>query len=107
MITNQLQKNIMRRVYYAFAIRLATHATTLHLLVLAAGVYALGYFVHVAAVMQNLSRVPMGEFGPHMLRVVMQADVITLVVLGVVVMTALSLPFSLPQYQRAARTQIA
>ena len=103
----KLKSNIMRRVYYAFTIRLATHSTTLHLMLLAVSVYALGYFVHVAAVLKNMSRVPIGDFGPHVLKVVMQADGITLVVLGVIVMTCLSLPFSLPNYQRTARAQIA
>ena len=102
----QIKRTIMRRVYYAFGLRLAFSMTTLHLVILAAAVYALGYFVHVSAVLQNVSRQPVGEFGPYMLKVVMQADVITLLVTGVIIMTALSLPFTLPQYRRTLHPRV-
>jgi Na+-translocating ferredoxin:NAD+ oxidoreductase RnfD subunit len=98
--TIQLKKRIMRRVYYTFGIRLATHVTTLHLVVMAAAVYALGYFVHVAAVFRNASSVPVGEFIHYVLQALAQADVMTLLVLGVIVLTAISLPFSVPHHHR-------
>ncbi|MCD5382143.1 MAG: hypothetical protein LR017_02385 [Candidatus Pacebacteria bacterium] len=97
----------MRRVYYSFALRLATHTTTLYLAILAVSVYALGYFVHVQAVLNTAAQVPAGEFGPFILRLLANTDGITLVVLGVIIMTSLSIPFSLPNYQRTLRPQAA
>jgi len=96
---NQMKKRIMRRVYITFGIRIATHVTTLHLVVMAASVYALGYFVHVAAVFRNASAVPVGEFVSYMLRALAHADVMTMLVLGVIVLTIASLPMSLPKYR--------
>lgn len=107
MENKKLQKNIMRRVYYAFAIRMATHITTVHLVILATSFYAFAYFVHVAAVLKTVSKVPMGEMGPFLLRLLSHTDGITLVVLGVIIMTSLSLPFSLPQYKRTLKSQTA
>lgn len=86
----------MRRVYYTFGIRIATHVTTLHLVVMAVSVYALGYFVHVAAIFRNVSSVPVGEFVGYMLRALAHADVMTMLVLGVIALTFISLPLSLP-----------
>jgi len=96
----KMKRRIMRRVYYTFGIRMATHVTTMHLVVMAASVYALGYFVHVAAVFRNVSSVPVGEFVGYVLRTVTHADVMTLLVLSVIVLTAVSLPFSLPHAHR-------
>jgi hypothetical protein len=87
----------MRRVYITFGIRLATHVTTLHLLVMATAVYALGYFVHVAAVFRNVSSVPVGEFLNYLTKALMHADGMTVLVLGVITLTVVSFPFSLPR----------
>jgi len=97
---DQIRKRIMRRVYITFGIRLATHVTTLHLVVMAASVYALGYFVHVAAVFRNVSSVPIGEFLGYIARSLAHTDVMTMLVLGVIALTVVSLPFSLPRHHR-------
>jgi len=95
---NKMKRRIMRRVYYTFGIRIATHVATLHLVVMAASVYALGYFVHVAAVFRNVSSVPVGEFAGYMFSAVTHTDVMTMLVLGVIVLTVVSLPLSLPKH---------
>lgn len=97
---NQIRKRIMRRVYITFGLRLATHATTLHLIVMAASVYALGYFVHVAAVFRNASSVPVGEFLGYLTRTLANTDPMTMFVLGVIILTMVSLPCSLPRHQK-------
>lgn len=96
----EIKNQIMRRVYYTFALRLATHTTTLHLLVLVAATYALGYFVHVAAVFKNVAAVPVGELGGYLAGAAMHTEGITLVVLGAVILALLSLPLSLPHRHR-------
>ena len=96
----QIKNQIMRRVYITFGIRLATHVTTLHLVVMAASVYALGYFVHVAAVFRNVSSVPMGEFLSYIGHSLLHTDVMTMLVLAVITLTLVSLPFSLPHQHK-------
>jgi len=93
----------MRRVYYTFGIRVVTHTTTLHVAVLTAAVYALGYFVHVAAVFHNVARVPVGDVAGYLTHAAMNTEGITLLVLGVVILAALSLPMQLPRIHRTSR----
>ena len=96
----------MRRVYYAFAIRLATHKATLHLVALVVLGYVLTKLVFVAKVFDNLASRELGEVVPTLVRMVGNADLLTLVVLGAVIMTALSLPLQLSLPQRT-RMQVA
>jgi hypothetical protein len=97
----KMQRRIMRRVYYTFGIRLATHTLTLHVVVLGAAMYGVGYFVHVAAVMQNMARIPTGEIAPWLMHAVSNTEGITLLVLGAAILSLLSLPIQLPQYKRS------
>ncbi len=99
----QMQRRIMMHVYRTFAIRLATHPLTLHVGLLVGAAYAVGYFVHVAAVMRNMANVPVGELGGFLARAVTNTEGITLLVLGVMIFAALSLPIQLPQYRRSLR----
>lgn len=95
----------MLRVYYTFALRLARSPLTLHVAVLFAAVYGVGYFVHVAAVMQNLANIPLGEVAPWLMRAASNTEGITLLVIGAAVLALLSLPIQLPQYRRSLRLQ--
>ncbi|MFT5849263.1 MAG: hypothetical protein ACI9H6_000064 [Patiriisocius sp.] len=97
---NQIQKRIMRRVYYAFGVRLATHSITLHMVVLAVAAYVLTQLVHVASVLENVASVQMGELAGYLQQTLTQADVTTLAVIGIATFTALSLPLRLPNYQK-------
>ena len=85
----------MRRVYYSFALSLAISPVALHLAVLAVAGYILTVLVHVSAVYENLLAVRVGELGSYLIATLTRADVATLIVFGVVVMTALSLQWRL------------
>ncbi len=93
----------MLRVYYVYTKRLVMHPLTLHLAVLTAAIYAVGYFVHVAAVLRNLSTVPVGEVLVFLQRAVLHTEGITLLVLGVAILSLLSLPIQLPSLRRGLR----
>ncbi len=54
----KLHKKIMRRVYYAFFLRMATHQIVLTGALLFASVYALSVFVHVASIFKNALSLP-------------------------------------------------
>lgn len=101
-----MKRSIMLRVYYIYGLRLLLAPATLHVALLVAAVYAVGHFVHVAAVLRNLSGVPVGEVLPWLMRAVSHTEGITLLVLGVAVLAALSLPIQLPQYRRSLKTQV-
>lgn len=97
METKNLQKQIMRRVYYAFGIRLATHPVTVHTLVLAIAGYALAVLVHVERVLQNIAATPVADLGSKVVTILLQADTLSLLALGLAMFTALSLPLRLPK----------
>jgi hypothetical protein len=92
---NTLHNRIMRRVYYSFGLRALVHPVTLHVAVLALTGYVLTALVHVSAVYKNLLTVQVGELGNYVALTLMRADVATLVVLGVAIMTVLSLQWRL------------
>lgn len=102
----QLKRSIMLRVYYIYGLRLVLSPFALHVAVLVAAVYGVGHFVHVAAVMQNLASIPMGEVAPWLMRAASNTEGITLLVLGAAILAALSLPIQLPQYARSLKAQV-
>lgn len=87
-----MKKRIMRRVYYAFGIRIATHTITLHVGTLLVAGFVLTRLVHVAAVFHNMETVQVGDLTHFVAQTLLSADVLTLVVTGVVIFTLLSLP---------------
>jgi hypothetical protein len=100
---NQLQRRIMRRVYYAFGIKLLTHRVTLHAFVFTLGLYGLGVMVHVASFIQNLKSMQLQYVDNFMFNALTHTDVYTLLFVGIVVFSALSFNFSLlrvPKYHR-------
>jgi hypothetical protein len=88
---SQLQKSIMRRVYYTFGIRIATHPLTTHMVVLGFSVLIFARLVHIAAVYRNMMHIEVGELGSYVLRVFTHADMATLLALGLIIFTCLSL----------------
>lgn len=91
----------MRRVYYAFALRVATHPLLIHVALLVLSVYALSRLTHVAAIVNNIMSIRVGDLGTYILNTLMQAEFLTLFCTGVVFFTLLSLPFRLswPKYR--------
>ena len=85
---SQLQKTIMRRVYYAFAIRLLTHPTTLYAAAFLGLVWWLKELVFVARIWEAVVSRPIGELGSFALELVHNADSLTLVVTAVTLAVA-------------------
>lgn len=94
-LKDKLHNRIMRRVYYAFALRLATNPLTVHTAIFAVCVFALSRLTHVAAIMENVSNVKVGELNTYIYGALMQAEFLTLVCLGIIIFTLLSLPLRL------------
>ena len=99
---NTIGKKVMRRVYYAYALRLATHPVTLHAFVLVLSVFALSRLTHVAAIINNIMGVKVGDLGGYIFNTLVNAEFLTLVCVGVIFFTLLSLPLrlSLPRTRR-------
>lgn len=91
----QLQRKIMRRVYYAFAIRLGTHPLVLHSALFAASIYGLSVMVHVASIIKNLRSIQVGNLDNYVFHAFTHTDFLTLFFVGLTIFTLLSLRFSL------------
>jgi hypothetical protein len=93
----------MRRVYYAFALRLATHKAVLSFALLALSVYGLSVMVHVASIAENLRRVQVGRLDNYVANAFLHTDVVTLIFLGLVIFSLLSFNYSLLKVPRFGR----
>lgn len=79
---DKLGKKIMRRVYYTFALRVATHPMLGHGILLLALVWLLKELVFVARIWESFVATPVGEIGTFVIKLVTNADALTLVVLA-------------------------
>lgn len=60
MDTFVMQKNIMRRVYYSYALSIMTHTMFWQGIFLAVSAVLLGKWLHVASIVHNFLAVPVG-----------------------------------------------
>ena len=89
----------MRRVYYAYAIRMATHPFFIHGVVMGALLLVLTYFVSIPNVFVNTLDVRVGELAPHLFRALQETEVWTLLILGSLIFTTLSLQIHLRMFR--------
>lgn len=92
-----LQKTIMRRVWYSYIIYRATHPLTVHGIVLAAAIYLLSRLIHVVAIGQNVSNMRVGDLFSYATGTLTNTEWSNLLLLGIIIMTALSLRWQLPR----------
>ena len=92
---HKIQRNIMRRVYYAYALRIGTHPATISAGLFAVGVYGLSVVVHVASVIENILSVQVGKLPYFIMDAVLNTDVFTLMFLGVIIFSLLSFRISI------------
>jgi hypothetical protein len=89
---NQLQKQIMRRIYYAFAKRMATHTITLQLALFGLALYVFAKMVFVQSVIDNMLATQLGQLPQFVIGAVFQSEALTLIAIGALMFTLLSLP---------------
>ena len=77
----------MRRVYYAFLLRQATHPISVHLAVLALSVFALSQIISIPSVLSNLLKVEVGRVAGYLLEALLQTQTATIVLLAVIMVT--------------------
>jgi len=92
---NQIQKNIMRRVYYAYTLRIVLHPLVIHAALFAVAIYGLSVVLHVASIIKNLRAIPVGNLDTYIYNAFMNAEFFTFVFIGIGIMTLLSLRMTL------------
>lgn len=85
----------MRRVYYAFALKVVTHPLVAHGALLVVSLFILTRLVNVASIVQNISNVKVGYLDNFILNSLTHTDMVTLSVFGIVCFTLLSLQWNL------------
>lgn len=94
-----LQKKIMRRVYGVFALRLASHPITLQIGLCVAALLVLAKLVHVSRVAESMLSTSVANLPQYLFNTVLSAfmrgEVLTLIAVGVIVFSLLSIPTSL------------
>lgn len=98
-----LQQNIMRRVYYAYALNVFMRPSLLHGMALSIGLGVFAAQVHVASVYHNLLLVELGSVPQFLLNAVLRGEVLTLLAIGIIVFTILSTSWQLrgPLFHRS------
>lgn len=98
---NKLQRQIMRRVYYAFALRLGTSPLMIHGLLLGASMYTLSMIISIPSILNNIKGVRVGDLDNYIFNTVLNTEFWTLALIGIIFFTVLSLNFSLktPKHQ--------
>lgn len=82
-MSTNLHHTIMRRVYYAYAIRLLMSRATAYLAALALALIVFAQMVSVSAVFHNMLSVRVGEIHRFFISAFLNTEVWTLLVLGV------------------------
>lgn len=90
----------MRRVYYTFAIRLATQPGVVQGFVMLAALIALTYFVSIGNVLQNMAEIQVGQLDHYIMNAFLNTEAWTLLCIGIFVMSALSLRFNFSGMRR-------
>jgi len=101
---NKLQKRIMRRVYLAFARRVATHPLAMNIALFTLALFVFAKLVFVRSVIDNLMGVEVAQVPSFMLSALMHGEILTLIAIGVMTFTLLSVPLQI-RSQFAPRVQ--
>lgn len=88
---NQLRKNIMRRVYYAFLIDKLKHPVVSHSIVLAVSFFLFTRVVSVPSVWKNLMEIKVGEVLSYLTQALIHTDVFTWSLLVLMSVTLVSM----------------
>ena len=101
-MANKLHNHIMRRVYYVYGIRLVTSPGVVYGFAMLAMLILLTRFVSIGNVLYNLRYQQINNLGNFFYNALTHTEVWTLVILGAMIFTALSLRWQLrtPEYKR-------
>lgn len=103
---NHLQKKIMRRVYYAYALKMATHPIAFHIVLLILSAYALVSLVSVSNILRNMLSTRLEDLATYIMHAFMHANVPTLISVSVILLTLISLRINI-RMLRSSRMETA
>lgn len=92
---SKLHKKIMRRVYYAYALRVVTLPGVPQGFLMLSSLIALTYFVSLGNVIANLMQAPVGNIGVFFYNAVTNTEAWTLLLLGIIIFSLFSFRISL------------
>ncbi len=90
--TNKLQRRIMRRVYFAFTVRILKHPVVLQLALFGLALMVFAQMVHVKRIIDTLLEMPVGSVPRYTFNAFMNGEMLTLIAIGAMVFVALSVP---------------
>lgn len=94
----EISKKIMRRIYYAYTLRMLKHPGFVHTAIMMVGFVGLAQVVSIPNVWANMLQVRVGDLAQFWIGAFLNTGVPTLVLMGVIVLAALSLPWRLRQH---------
>ena len=94
-MSTTLHKRIMRRIYYAYVIRLVTLPGLFQGFLMLGALIALTYFVSLGSVIQNIEIVGLSGVGRLAYSAITNTEAWTLLIIGVMVFAALSFRFKI------------
>jgi hypothetical protein len=90
-----LQRSIMRRVYYAYALRIVTLPGIPQGFFMLGSIIALTYFVSIGNVIENFLQAPVGHLGVFFYNAFTNTEAWTLLTIGVFIFSLLSFRFTI------------
>ncbi len=93
----QLKQTIMRRVYYAYGISLATNPALLHGIALSVSLALLFQAIYVRAIIHNFFATPVGSVPSYVWHSFTGAETFVLALIGVITFVLLSFSFTFKQ----------
>ncbi len=102
----RIKRNVMRRIYTAYAARIVSSYEMLYVAMFAVALAVFAHMVHVVRVLDNMFNQSFSEIPSFVLHALMRGEVLTLAAIGVMVFTALSIQWRV-RHNFVTRMQIA
>lgn len=94
-----IHHKVMRRVYYIYTLRHLKHPLSVHGTVVAVCLLALSRVVSIPDVFANMLEVRVGDLAGFWVGAFSNTGTVTLVLVGVIILMALSLPWRIKSYE--------
>ena len=96
---NTIKKSVMRRVYYIFTLRAVKHPLFSHGVVMGASFFLLSQAVSIPNIWVNMLEVKVGDLAQFWIGAFLNTGALTLVLLTLLLVAALSLPWRWKTYE--------
>jgi uncharacterized BrkB/YihY/UPF0761 family membrane protein len=93
----------MRRIYYAYVLRVAFQPAIVQGFFMLALLIALTYFVSLGSIIQNISQIRVGYLGTYFYNALTNTDAWTLLILGLMIFSVFTLRFTIAPVKRVPK----